>query len=472
MKASLFAKLMMKEGAPMNSVAQCVETLERILEEEAEQLARETGFIQREREISGADFVQALIFGWLEEPEITLDGQTQVLQRREVSITASGFSQRFTPEAVALMQRVLERLSAEQMQVEPVEIALLKQFSAVILEDSSSITLPPKLAEVWRGCGGSPGASEAAMKLFVRWDVLRGELHGPGLEQGRRNDKRGPLAVEDLPDGCLYVADLGFFGVQRLTTIAGGRPDQPDIKRYFVSRYQSKTVLQTRAGHRIDLAGILPQQVGQMVEVGALLGQAGRLPVRVRMLRVPTEVADERRAHIRASAQGQGRLPDEEVLALADWTIVLTNVPRRRLSSEQVLLILRLRWQIERLFRLWKEHGHIDEWRSKKPWRILCEVYAKLCAMLIQQWLIQLGCWQDPHRSLVKAAQVVRREAGQLMVALYRGGVEATVTGIVRCMQSGCRLNTRKTNPNTSQFLLGTPLVWPERKSQRKKVLT
>lgn len=102
----------------------------------------------------------------------------------------------------------------------------------------------------------------------------------------------------------------------------------------------------------------------------------------------------------------------------------------------------------------------------------MCEVYAKLAAMVIQQWLIQLGYWQDPHRSLVKAAQVVRREVGQLMVALSRGGLEATVTGIVRCMQSGCRLNTRKTSPTTSQFLLGTPLVWPERRSRRKKVLT
>jgi len=37
---------------------------------------------------------------------------------------------------------------------------------------------------------------------------------------------------------------------------------------------------------------------------------------------------------------------------------------------------------------LWKEHGQIDEWRSKKPWRILCEFYGKLAAMLIQQWLI------------------------------------------------------------------------------------
>ncbi len=57
----------------------------------------------------------------------------------------------------------------------------------------------------------------------------------------------------------------------------------------------------------------------------------------------------------------------------------------------EVLVLLRLRWQNKRLFRLWKEDGHIDDWRSKKPWRILCEVYGKLSAMLIQQWLIHEG---------------------------------------------------------------------------------
>src|ERR1700694_2297136 len=449
----------------MNSVSHFAETIQRIWTEKADHLAPEVAFIERERVLSGADFVQTLIWGWLQEPLITLDGWTQVLQRREVSITASGLSQRFTPEAATLLQRVLERLSVEQMQVEAVDIPLLRQFTAVIVEDSTSMVLPPELAQVWRGCGGSAGMSEAAIKLFVRWDVLSGELQGPALEQGRRNDKRGPLAVEELVDGSLYVADLGFFGVQRLSQIAGrGSSGQPrQHKRFFVSRYQAKTVLLTRRGHRINLHALLPQQQGQVLEVGALLGEAGRLPVRLIALRVPQPVAEERRCRIREAAQAHGRKPDAEVLYLADWTIVVTNVPRRRLSSEHVLLILRLRWQIERLFRLWKEHGHLDEWRSKKPWRILCEVYAKLAAMLIQQWLTQLGCWQDPHRSLVKAAQVVRREAGRLMGALYEGHVQATVGAILRCMRSGCRLNSRQTNPNTSQFLLGKPLVWPTR---------
>src|SRR5438874_11545553 len=175
---------MKEEGDPMSTITQCAATVQRILEEEAEQLAREVGFTQRERVLSGADFVQSLILGWLQEPEITLDGLTQVLERREVSISASGLSQRFTPEAATLLQRVLERLCAEQMEVEPVDIALLKQFSAVILEDSSTITLPPKLAQVWRGCGGSTGTSEAAIKLFVRLRRAPGRDRGPGARAG------------------------------------------------------------------------------------------------------------------------------------------------------------------------------------------------------------------------------------------------------------------------------------------------
>ena len=63
----------------------------------------------------------------------------------------------------------------------------------------------------------------------------------------------------------------------------------------------------------------------------------------------------------------------------------------------------------------------------------------------------------------------MRREAGRLMVALFEGGLEAVVVSILRSMRSGCRLNTRKQAPNTSQFLLGTPLVWPTRKPRAKK---
>jgi hypothetical protein len=358
------------------------------LEEEAKQLARETGFIERERAFNGADFAQALILGWLQQPDERLCGFTQILQRRQVSMTASGFSQRFTQEAATFMQRVLERLAEVQMPIEAVDVPLLRRFSAVRVEDSSVVLLPQEVAHLWQGCGGSTGMSEAAVKLFVRWDVLAGKLEGPRLTDGRHSDNKSPFNEEDLPAGGLYLADLGFFALWRLARLAKRRADG---KRFFVMRLRHGTGLYTRSGHQLALRGLLPQRKGEAREMGVLLGQQTRLPVRLLMVRVPQDVADERRKRIRQAAWAQGRQPSEEVLYLAGWTLVVTNVPRTRLSLPEALVLLRLRWQIERLFRLWKEHGQIDEWRRKNPWRILAELYGKLAAMLIQQWLIHEG---------------------------------------------------------------------------------
>jgi hypothetical protein len=442
---------MMKEEPPMTSIPQQAEALQQILEEEAVRLARETGFIERERAFNGADFAQALILGWLQRADERLEGFVQILERREVSITASGLSQRFSKEAAIFMQQVLERLSAVQLQAEAVDVPLLRRFSAVVVEDSSSVLLPAELAEVWRGCGGSAGTSAAAVKLFVRWDVLGGTLEGPRLTDGRHSDNKSPFNEDELPAGGLYLADLGFFSVGRLARLA--KPEDRG-KRFFVMRLQYGTGLYTRCGHQLELRGILPQQEGEAREMGVLLGKQAKLPVRLLMVRVSEKVAKQRREHIREVAQAHGREPSAEVLYLAGWTLVVTNVPRARLSLPEALVLLRLRWQIERLFRLWKEQGQIDEWRSKKPWRILCELYGKLAAMLIQQWLIGEGCWHDPWRSLVKAAQVVRREANRMMVALYEGGLQRVLRSIVRCMRSGCRIERRTTRPSTVQLLL------------------
>lgn len=433
------------------NVSQPVALLQHLLGSEADHLARETGFIQRERAFSGADFAQALIFGWLQRPDERVDGLVQILGRREVAITASGLCQRFTKEAATFLQRVLERLAQEQIQAESVDIPLLRRFRAVVVEDSSSILLPASLAEVWRGCGGNATTSEAMVKLFVRWDVLSGHLEGPRLTDGRHNDSKSPFNEEELPAGGLYLADLGFFSQDRLCRLA--KPPGRG-KRFFVMRLQWGTRLFTRRGHQITLRGIVPRHEGEAVELGVLLGKQARLPARLILVRVAEEVAEQRRKRLRETAQNHGREANAEVLFLAGWTIVVTNVPQARLSLPEGLVLLRLRWQIERLFRLWKEQGQIDDWRTKNPWRILCEVYGKLAAMVIQQWLIQAGCWQDPWRSLVKAAAVVRREANRIMVALYEGGLPEVLRSIVRCMQSGCRLERRAAHPSTVQLLL------------------
>ena len=443
----------------MSTVSHITQRLQYLLTERANALARETGFIQRMRRFQGADFAQAHIFGWWQDPQTTVEGLTQILRRRDVRISAPGLSERYTPQSAAFMERLLQEVCQEQMQTDGVPIALLRQFSGVFVQDSSVIALPTSLADVWRGCGGSTGSSEAALKLFARWDVLNGHLDGPVITDGRHSDKRSPLDEQELPVGALEIDDLGFWSIARLSRMAH-REQGRSQRRYFLSRLQPGTKLRRRNGVEIILAGVVPHQVGERVEFGAVIGREC-LAVRVAIERVPSWVATQRQEEMREKAQAHGREPSAEMLTLAHWTIIITNLPRRMVTFDQLLILLRLRWQIERLFRLWKEYGEVDESRSKKPWRILTETYSKLCAMVIQQWLLHEGCWHDPHRSLVKAAQVLRREANLIMRALYKGGLEEVLTDILSYMRSGCRLQTRAHRPNTSQFLMGVPHRWP-----------
>jgi len=142
-------------------------------------------------------------------------------------------------------------------------------------------------------------------------------------------------------------------------------------------------------------------------------------------------------------------------LALAAWTMLVTNVPSDRLTVREALVLGRARWQIELLFKLWKSQGRVDESRSGKPWRILCEVYAKLLAMVVQHWLCLVSCWASPHRSLTKAAQTVQKHALHLASTFGRlPSLVRAITTVQRCLAAGCRMNRRKKHPNTYQLLL------------------
>ena len=137
---------------------------------------------------------------------------------------------------------------------------MLRRFRAVIVEDSSSITLPAALVQEWRGCGGSGSASPSAVKLHTRWDLLSGQLQGPLLSDGRLADTCSPFKTVALLAGCLFLADLGYFDLTWLKA-------QTAAGIFWLMRLKCHTVvLSKRGNHRLELRGMLPQQVGQVRE--------------------------------------------------------------------------------------------------------------------------------------------------------------------------------------------------------------
>lgn len=440
------------------SIAVISQALKEIVTTKAKQFADETGFVKRNRKVGGADFVQSLLFGWWQEPEISLRGLTQVMSRCDVSISPAGLTQRFGKESAELMRRLLTEVSQKRLtlEAEP-DLPVLRQFSAVIVEDSSVISLPEALIDTWKGYG----KGRAGLKCYVRWDVLTGTLEGPVLTDAKNNDRHSPFAVASLPARCLYLADLGFFSQDRLKEMQEHPDSEP---RYAITRMQSTTGVYAENGARLDLRTILPKEVGQARELKVLVGKHAQVPMRLILVRVPKEVGEERRERLLTIAKEHHRQASADCLALADWSLLLTNVPATMLGVEEILICYRQRWQIELLFKLWKSAGLVDEWRTtkKKPFRILTEIYAKLCAMVIQQWFVQAGCWNDPHRSFFQAADLLRREANRVMMALREGRLEPTVASLLRQLRmAGGRLSHRKTHPGSDQLLASRTLDWP-----------
>ena len=145
--------------------------------------------------------------------------------------------------------------------VKAVPVALFKRFKQVIIEDASTIVLPAALAELWQGCGGqSTGSTEhtaSALKLHVRLDLKRGQLIGPYLSSGRVHELHGPLREQPLPAGSLYVADRGYWSLERLREWS-----EQGVR--FCQHPKANTVFYDRQGKRIDLETALPRTIGRV----------------------------------------------------------------------------------------------------------------------------------------------------------------------------------------------------------------
>jgi hypothetical protein len=432
----------------MTSVAQLCQTLQTVLTTVADSAARTTRFVQRQSKLTGAKFIQTLVIGWLDNPDATYEQLAQTATALGVPITAQGLDNRFTLEAANCLKQTLESAVHQVIVADPVVIPLLQRFKGVYIQDGTTIRLPDALAPLWQGCGGSTAeGTRAALKAQVQFNFNNGQMTHLDLQAGRAQDKTAPMQTAALPIGALRIADLGYLAIPVLAEY-----DRQGV--FWLTRYQANLWLFDTAGQPLDVLAILPASDQTVLDCSVQVSQQ-RLPCRLVAVRVPSQVAEERRRKLRAEAKRDGRTPSARPLALCDWVIFLTNVPPERLRVAELLVLARARWQIELLFKLWKSHGQVDESRSAKPYRILCEVYAKLLAMLIQHWVLITSSWQYPNRSWLKVAQTIRQHALRLGCAMHsEDRVVEVLETIQRCIAKGARINTRKTSPNTYQLLL------------------
>jgi hypothetical protein len=239
----------------MTTIPQLARAMSHVLNSVPNEVARQTGFAKRQSKLTGAAFVQTLVFGWQANPASTLSNLAHAAATIGVSVTPQALDQRFTEGAAMLLRQVLEAAVGTAISsAHPLSVPLLGRFNGVYLLDSTTIALPEPLQQLWSGCGGD--GAKAALKLQVRVNLCGGELAGPLLQSGRTHDRATPLRMQgsDLPAGALRLADLGYFKLDTLRAL-----DEGGI--YWLTRLQSGTRLYDLQGNPLDLAEWLSKAV-------------------------------------------------------------------------------------------------------------------------------------------------------------------------------------------------------------------
>lgn len=428
----------------VQDVSRCVQSL---IDGMANEVAQECRVIKRERKFNASSLAATFLFGFLQNPRASDEQLAQMAGVLGLQVTPQAVEQRFSPELVEFLRKLFERAANTALKSSASLAPLLDRFADVLLIDSTTISLPPELAEAFPGCGGGNGGGAAALKLQVQLSLKTGALDAVNIEPGRDCDVKTPLQSRTLPAGSLRIADLGYFSTNVFQQIQ-------QAGAFWLSRLLYGTNVYDADGQELSLIDWLDSQAaGQLVDQPVQLGVKRKVACRLIAWRVPQEVASRRRQRVIERARRKGVAVSKARLAWCDWAILVTNLSPEQLTPNEAQVLYRARWQIELLFKRWKSQGFVAVLEGSTLVRKQVRLWARLLAVILQHWLVIGSVWGRREASLEKAHNATRQFAVLLATCVRRPQLLiSAIETIVATLQSTARQNSRK-SPSTFELL-------------------
>lgn len=434
----------------MDVLSTVASALQQNLDEDLDELARQCQVVLRQRVFTGRTLLLLIVATLLRKSDATWADFHLTAAQLGLAVTQTAIEKRFAAgqPLVDFLRKAFERALQKAVAADPSAAVLFQQFTAVLIGDATTVNLPDELADLFQGCGGSEGASRAALKLQVLWDLKTGQLVQLHVEPGRASDVKSPIAKAEVAAGSLLVFDLGYFDLNRFATLDGNGDK-------FISRLLHGTEVYSSDGVPLDLVAHLRRQPTGLVDQVILLGAMARLCCRLVAIHVPEEVANRRRQQARDKAAKKGRRPTAEYLELLGWSLFVTNCGAEELTWKAVVVLYRARWQVELLFRLWKSHNRLARHRAgASALAVLAVFYAKLLGILLQHWILVATAWPQERRSLVKASRALAEMVKEILLVLRdSAALEAALLRLRDLVEKLGGTTNRTKEPSHAQLL-------------------
>jgi hypothetical protein len=224
-------------------------------------------------------------------------------------------------------------------------------FKRILIEDSTFVRFPKANADSFPGHGNGHGKT-AGCKVDLAFDLLDGDIVYHQLHLGTQQDKTiGYDLLQHILPGDLIVRDMGYFVLENFRAIES-------CHAYWLSRLPLTADVTTE--HGISLENLLASSQGDSLDLRVKLTAEGH-SVRLVAIRASKQETEKRRREHRSRAKENGKTVSQKTLIRDGWHLMVTNIPKEKQSITELASIYSQRWQIEIIFRAWKQGGNLSE---------------------------------------------------------------------------------------------------------------
>ncbi len=342
-------------------------------------IGRETGAMQRHRQVDIVPFFWTLLLGPAGGRYRTLASLQRVFQLMgSCKLVTSAFLKRFHDGLVRFLRVCTERALAQQQQRIGVP-AIFRCFRDVLLVDSTLIAVTDALASLYPG--PRKNTCPAAIKVNTIYSITTGTVTKLTIAPGTRAETRF-LRIGKEIQGKLLLFDLGYFSYSAFERIDfhGG---------FFISRMK-KNANPVIVGERRVSSGRHRRLVGEKLwdVIGGLKRDLLDVDVEViarRKLRSDNKLGRKTEtSRLRLRVVGV-RNPDT-----GNHHVYITNVACETMTPEQIAIAYSNRWVVELLFRELKHCYGLRDFPSSDPNVVKALIYAALLRVALSRTALSI----------------------------------------------------------------------------------
>lgn len=246
--------------------------------------------------------------------------------------------------AVDFVKRLFIHAMSKRLSAAVTDSALFSRFKRVLLQDSTTVSLPSGLSAAYPG-SVSKGNQKAVMRLQCIINIKTMHWLDIALKPFTRNDQSASKFVLPLlKKGDLLIRDLGYFSVDVFRQIT-------QQQAFYISRLRYGVNLYNTNGELINWKQLCRKK--GIIDQVVLAGMKQKLKLRIVMIPLPQQTVAEKIRKAKTDRDKRLNHSKDYYLWLR-YNVFITNVEDDTLTAEQISEVYKVRWQIEIIFKSWK----------------------------------------------------------------------------------------------------------------------